>query len=308
MNRAEFEKLRFAYADGELDELLVAEVEAYLRSSPEARALVEADTMLKESLARGFSRDRLPDGFAQRAFARLEADDSAARQASWSRRIIPLGTITAAAACLALWLALPLGDHHPTPPASSGSNVSLAQLIEGVHYGCVRAGAGHHCADLPRNNLDAIRSQMSEKLGLAVFVPDLSTHGCRFQTANYCGLPGRDGAHLIYAKDRPSLSLSVMTLQAMGDQFPAASETQYRGRSYFTLAARETAIVAWDHRDVTYVLCAPVEQQNLLEMAHPVRLAMAAEGPVRGAGPVIRLAAMGWNPHQRLPMTMPGPR
>jgi anti-sigma factor RsiW len=303
MNRAEFEKLRFAYADGELDEHLIAEMDAYLRSSPEARALIEADRLLRESLARGFAHDRLPEGFASQAFARLGEADYDARGVFRSRWMIPLGAITAAAACLALWLALPLGGRASGELASSSADAPLIEMIEETHFGCVAKGLGHQCADLPRDDLEAIRTRMSEKLGMTVLVPDLSGQGCSFQTANYCGLPGRRGAHLIYSKDRQGLCLSVMTVEDMGDRFPDASRTLYHGRRYYALADRRASVVAWNQGGATYVLCAAVEREDLLELADPVRLAMAGDGPAREREPVVRLAAVSWSPQAHLPMT-----
>jgi anti-sigma factor RsiW len=291
MNQKEFEKLKFSYADGELDPQQAAEVEAYLKTSPEARALVEADRQLKASLARSFAKEAVPPGLAHRAFAQLE--DKASSRRPWARRIVPLGIVTAAAACVVIWVAVP----EARQPKASGAEVHLAGMIEELHLGCSAAGRNHHCEDLPAGDLDTIRRVMSEKLQLAVLAPDLSSKGCAFESANYCSFPDHRGAHLIYVKDSSRIPLSVMTVDSMGGEMPCRCKKPYHGHAYFALHGERTNVVAWDHNGATYVICAELDEADLLEMAEPVRLALCGQdsGPSSSyAVSTIRLA-MGAN-------------
>lgn len=292
MNRAVFERLRFAYVDGELDAQQAAEVEALLRSSPEARALVEADRYLKALLARSLASEMLPPGFAHRAFARLEWAPAAGR--SWATGIIPLGVITAAAACLALWFAMPAWRQAAPPPGQA----QMAGMIERLHFGCAAEGKGHHCKDLPADDLEAIRRIMSENLHMPVLAPDFADQGCVFESANYCSLPSHRGAHLIYLADGPRLPLSVMTVDALSDELPRDSKRALHGQPYYVLQGEATRVLAWDHDGVTYLLCAQLDERRLLALAEPVRLALFREirrSPFGGTPPLrLAVAGIGW--------------
>ena len=171
----------------------------------------------------------------------------------------------------------------------------MAGMIERLHFGCAAEGKAHHCKDLPADDLEAIRRIMSQNLHMPVLVPDFTGQGCVFESANYCSLPSHRGAHLIYLADGRQMPLSVMTVDALGDEIPRDSRRAFHGRPYYLLEGDRARVLAWNHDGVTYLLCAQLDEDRLLALAEPVRLALSGEEhrPVIGYQGPVRLAAAG---------------
>ena len=128
----------------------------------------------------------------------------------------------------------------------------MAGMIERLHFGCAAAGKAHHCKDLPADDLQAIRRIMSENPHMPVLAPDFADEGCLFESANYCSFPSHRGVHLIYLADDRRLPLSVMTVDALGDEMPRDSRRAFHGRPYYLLHGETTKVLAWDYDGVTY--------------------------------------------------------
>ena len=300
MNCNEFEARCLAYLDGELEADLAAQAEAHVESCATCRGVLESDRRLKASLARVFSRGTLPTGFADRAFAAL--DRRVPVRDKRASRVIGVGLITAAAACLILWIGYPAGapTSDPLRLASERFPNELAKAIEKLHVGCTAMGDGHHCKVLPRNDLKIIRDRMTDELEFAVMAPDWTSRGLDFVGADYCRLLGARVAHLVYKTMPDDLSLSMISVGSMRDRFECCERKEHKGRPYHAVRTGDGSIVAWHaDSDATYILCARLDPESLLKLAEPVRVALEgalAEPGHPGRDPAERflLASMGW--------------
>jgi anti-sigma factor RsiW len=130
-HRRPFPELLAAYADGELDEVRRAEVEAWLSSHPSARQLLEAQLRLSRQNRRLWRTTVPPnpgEGVWARVFGRVQdeldsppapAAATPVRSRRW-RILIPTLS-TAAAAVIALYLGLPDGGGAPSPTMDRAS-------------------------------------------------------------------------------------------------------------------------------------------------------------------------------------------
>ena len=300
MNCNEFSEQSLAYLDGELEADLAAQAEVHVESCENCRRVLESDRRLKASLARVFSRGALPAGFADRAFDALDRREPARDKRASG--VIAVGLITAAAACLILWIGYPAGapTSEPLRPVSERVPKEIASAVEKLHVGCTAMGDRHHCEVLPRNDLMVIRERMTDELKFAVMAPDWTSRGLDFVGADYCRLMGARVAHLVYKKTPDDLSLSMISVGSMRDRFECCEKKEHKGRPYHVVEAGDWSIVVWHaDSDATYILCAPLDQESLLRLAEPIRVALEGAivepGHPRG-GPAERflLASMGW--------------
>lgn len=307
MNCEEFNESCLAYLDGELDSVRTAQAQAHARSCDNCRAVLEADRRLKASLARVFSRTPLPAGLAQRVFPAIEEgasvrDDRAAGD-GWAARVIPLGLITAAAACLMLWIGYPhlASQNAATDRPLAQGPLQLASAIQELHRGCSGMGPKHHCSQLPRHNMGILARRMSDELKLEIVALPEMADGLSFVGADYCRLMGARVAHLIYEKTPGRTPLSVISVASLRDRFRCCRDTERNGKHYNVVEIDGTAIVAWHEKErATYILCASMSPDRLLALAEPVRIALnAAPTPEFPAAirsrQTYRLASIGWN-------------
>lgn len=313
MNCDEFNESCLAYLDGELDSVQAAQAQAHVRSCDNCRAVQEADQRLKASLARVFSRTPLPAGLAQRVFPAIDdgaparddwtAGDVRAAPDVWAARVIPLGLITAAAACLMLWIGYP---HLASPNAAidrplAQGPLQLVSAIQELHRGCSQMGHKHHCSQLPRHNMGTLTRRMSDELELEIVALPEMADGLSFVGADYCRLMGARVAHLMYEKTPDRTPLSVISVASFRDRFRCCQDTERHGKHYNVIETGGTAIVAWHEQEqATYILCARMSSDQLLALAEPVRIALntgpTPEFPAEiGWGQTNRLASIGWN-------------
>lgn len=141
------------------------------------------------------------------------------RQGGW--RLPPwVGYAAAAVVLLAVGLIsiqmIGTDTPSPGPTVAGGLPVSFISDLVKTHDRCCNF-ANHHTIDAPRDDIDAIREDLEDRLGKPVWVFDATADGWHFRGAAICRVADRRSAHLLY--DRPSngQTLSVISVPYEGN-------------------------------------------------------------------------------------------
>ncbi len=279
-----------AFADDELDVERNLEVLEHLNMCPDcAQRAVDIPT-LKRALRRIWPDGPVPQPLLHRVRAALpaEGDSEPIESAPRSPKAKPepmhrlkaglrrfrLTVPLAMAASLAL--AVTVGRLWPSPNPQPGTatlvTARAASDIRKQHQHCVTHRClRHHDQSLSRE-LPVIARRLSERLGLAVMVPDLAAQGFELVGADRCGIQGRPGAHVLYQTPSDGVMLSAFTTGRMAELRPDGL-TNIGDRRYFVGTKDDLAVVAWHAQAETYVLCGPIRNSRLLAIAGQIRTA-----------------------------------
>lgn len=317
MNCEDVRELIFAFADDALPEEQREPVAAHVQTCAACAARVEAQRRMRAAVGRVVASERAPASLRTAVLLAIEQGDPASSVAVDARRPstpreaparrergpgpdyvfaisgwLRHGRRYALAATIAL--AALVGVYFVRSPRagtggkdSGGGGVAadvvaaqFASDVAALHAHCVPEGTKHHHAGLPRE-LGALAAAMSRHLGFRVLAPDLRPLGMDFAGADYCRLPKRDGAHLLYLCSRHEQApISVFSVRR--DKELAALKTeQVDGQDYVVLAADKTNILAWKDGDAVYVTCGTCPRARIVAVAERARASV-----VRGRSPL----------------------
>lgn len=268
MTRDDWRQHLAAYADGELDGHLRAQVEAELANDPVAREQVERWRSLRRSANRGLRNVRAPGGFERTIRSSLAAERDRRR----ARTYRLYAGVMLAAACLfavvALRLALWAGTTTAPQPISLTPS-AFTSVFTAQRDGTPVAGAAF-VSDDERKAADQLRKQMRT----SVAVPDLHDNGYTLRGVWTVAL-GSDiqAAHAFYQQEKDAARyVSVFTVTpaielrqcSAGESAPPARLKNFQVGDHDGIS-----VVKWDEGDTTYALCGPVEGE-LQRLVMPV--------------------------------------
>ncbi|MCC7294017.1 MAG: hypothetical protein IT449_18300 [Phycisphaerales bacterium] len=294
----EFRKFAGAFADGELDTVRNLDALDHLKMCAQCTRGVDGIHALKRALASTSRHEEAPPAVRQRVLRTLglsdvpaeatpaESDPTAppgrriaaaqgaksaappVRQpASPARRLRALGIAAALLLAVAAWRYWPL---RPSPMPGAGSFVAGRQVadLRALHLAGAAEPSKHVDLALPRSPVEAGRA-LGDKLGLAVLVPNLATHGFEFVGAETCEVRGTPAAHALYRASATGDVLSIFTLQRGCDLRPS-DFVRVGNRTYYVCnsdAENRLSVVAWSQGEQTYLWCARWCINSMIQMA-----------------------------------------
>ena len=139
---------------------------------------------------------------------------------------------------------------------------------------CSMMREAHHAKSLPRD-FPSMRAEMEKKVGHKVLAPDLTAAGYVLQAGCFCGLPSNPGANVIYRDKDGAHLLGIFSVKRVEKLLGSKGRNYLAEKKGFRVCGGCTnSIVSFDEDDVTFVLCAPLKKERLLELAEPFRLAL----------------------------------
>ncbi|MHC4696393.1 MAG: anti-sigma factor family protein [Planctomycetota bacterium] len=287
MNCTQFRSCSGAFADGELDGFLNREAADHIGLCPDCALHVEGIHRLKSALKRTLDGGPAPLRLRNRIIASLETvsatgpvdvDQPPPVLHAGQRYIylVPMSFAAALALTAAVWMSAPRRGALPGRTVDAAAKV--VKDVRAQHRACVaRRGTNHHDPSLSRDPA-TIAERLSERLGLAVIAPDLSDDEFELLGADRCGIPGHNGAHVLYRSSSTGATLSVYTVESVADMKPnTASLTG--DCMYFTATEAAPAVLAWHEAEQTYISCGDVGRTRILDMMGRVRVGRGPPAP-----------------------------
>jgi hypothetical protein len=223
-----------ALADGTIDPARRGEVEAWIASSPELRALYERERRAVEIVHRARATDRAPAALR----ARIEAQRPSPRERN-RRRLVYGGALAGAVAAVILALALIVPSGTP-----GGPSVSDAAAL------ALRGPVAAAPAPDPRFPTARLKQDVQE-----VYFPNWAkafgwhATGMRVDTIN-----GRQATTVYYEWHGKRVAYTIVSAPAL--KLPAATVTNLNGTEFRTFTVDGRTVVTWRRNDHTCVLSA----------------------------------------------------
>lgn len=221
-----------ALADGTLDRARRGEVEAWVASSPELRALYERERRAVEILHRARATDRAPAALR----ARIESERPSPRVRN-RRRFAYGGALAGAIAAVVLALALIVPSGTPGAPSVSQA---AALAILGPH-------AGPPIPD-PKHPASRLKQDVQE-----VYFPNWAkAFGWRASGMRVDQINGRQATTVFYELHGRQVAYTIISAPALKQ--PAGSVSTLHGTELRTLTLDGRWVVTWRRNDHTCVL------------------------------------------------------
>ncbi len=272
-----------AYVDGQLDSARRIEVETWLAEDEEAARRVDAyraQNAALHSLFDSVLREPADSRFAdlgERLGQRLDAASAPRRwwsQPGWQRMAASVAFV--AAGLGAGWLGH--GQMAPLPVAQAPAPAPAAPTLQAFAEEATQAHSFYANSrfevEMGADNQDALNNWLSERLGRAVFAPDLGGIGYRLIGGR--SLPAEGGAVAQYMYETGGgtrLTLFVGTPKA--DQQAAFSFVKHG----------EIASFYWAEGVLTYALAGRFERDQLMTIAQAVHQKLKSGPAPRPAAP-----------------------
>lgn len=283
MDCRKIRKYLYAFADGQLDVKENCELLDHLKMCPACTRVVDEHQALRKALGRMVGSIPVPAGLASSVRKQFVAKRPVRRSGYDWRRVVPAAVIAAACALFATHTAWQFFRPGPsmrfTAPPKLGKR--LARLVVGLHNRCCFQRDGHHRSDLSLN-VDSLDNEISEHIArhcgceLLAYAPDLSAHGYRVESANFCGIKGAPlGGHIVYAHDDNSSMFSVMSVpnfswaQQCGQDAP--DDSKWFKESVTQPGGPRLQVLAWREGDNAYFFCGLESHDKMLEMVVEVQ-------------------------------------
>ncbi|MFQ5463714.1 MAG: anti-sigma factor family protein [Phycisphaerae bacterium] len=171
----------------------------------------------------------------------------------WSRGNAMLAMAAAVIFCMGILELWSGSSQAPFPPNTVEAGTVAAARKQ--HAQCSGQGPNHHDPSLPRDLRGAAKG-LSEKLGLHVKAPDLSSLGFDFVGAGACGLSGTPGAHILYKSEKYGSMFSLFTVARIKDlSLQKGTRIGARG-CLIEMGNHEAAVVIWHEGRQSYIGCA----------------------------------------------------
>lgn len=292
MNCRGVRKFLYAFADDQLGVKANCEVLDHLKMCPACSRLVEEHQTLRRAIGRTLAEVQVPHSLHSRVAGALSpaAASPSRRTFAWTLQA-PRHRATAIAAALLLlvgatWIGASLLRKAPPPAVSpvvvEGGQIA-ASLVADIHVSHASLGPAHHRSDLPSTLAEvgpAISRHFEDRL--AVAVPDLSSYGYVFESANFCGVRKADcteGGHVIYASTEDQTRLSFFVVPRF-DRFDhcngqrSVEPEAYREYEVDQASGVSLSVLAWHRDETTFVCVGSVDINRMKAMVGAVRTAM----------------------------------
>jgi len=278
MTPAELNKYLAIYADGEVDPAFRRAVEEHLAAHPEDWEIVERWRALRRTVRRTIDSTPVPTGLGERLRAAIAAEaatDGAAAVSSTRtaasrrphRRAWWMGLSGLAAAVMVAAFTL-------WPSDAAGNTVEVRQFAD-VYLTCAMLGCDkYELCNAPGCDCG---SRLRKECGFDCRMADMSPCG-RYKVGGGCPCASSAKvriAHVFFRPEEPNapvMSLFATERPVRVVQNGRASGKCNTTRAYQTAQYQRVAAVAWQEGERTYVLCAEVEPQRLVQMADAIKL------------------------------------
>ncbi len=237
-----------AYVDGELDETLRAEVEAWLAENPNDAARVHAYRAQNASLHELFGpvlEEPLPEALSE------------SLRTPPRRRPMPRWMKMAAAFALFAVGGLTGWGLHGLQPDAGSSEKKLASHAVGAHL--VYVSEVRHPVEVGADQESHLVAWLSKRLGQAVKTPQLGAAGYTLVGGRLLPDDGRPAAQFMY-EDAGGNRLTIYVCTAKGDEDTAFRFVEDRGVSAFY----------WVDAPLSYALTGKMPREELLTLARSV--------------------------------------
>lgn len=287
MNCKQVRQYLYAFADGQIDVRANCEVLDHLKMCPSCSEIVGEQQALRESIARSARRIKAPAALESKiklAILSGASPDSVHRRGSGRG----VARLLALAACLAFsviaawqygtsrggrWSAL-AGDSLAIANASR----DVASSIVVRHNKCaVRCEKQAHQSETLPTSASDLPAAVCGQLGQQVFAvaPDLTPFHYEFESANICRIQGEqavNAAHFMYVNFQFGTRLSLFSIprwQGIDIAREATRENPFI--SDWPGCENNLSVVAWHDAQTTYILCGPLDSEDMLEVAELVQ-------------------------------------
>lgn len=292
MNCNDARKHLHPFADGELPAPQSEAVSKHIAECPQCEQSVRDQKALRAVVCKVIEREPVPEELKSKINAAVmgavpvSAPSVGGGVFSTRLRAYSMAACILLVAGLFLWRS---AWQPGTPPG--GVNIrekadavpQFARMVSDVHDMCCAHGPNHHAKSLPTKLAalePAICSHFHNKI--KALAPDLTSHGYRFESANYCGVqeaPEAAGGHLIYAHETKPVRLSFFSIpqwDELGGCMTACSEAAgCRQCEVPQKDGKSLAILTWTKNGTTYVCCGAEPVSVIASMFSQARLAMA---------------------------------
>ncbi|MCA9254223.1 MAG: zf-HC2 domain-containing protein [Phycisphaerales bacterium] len=305
MNCHQFRKYLFAFADGQIDIKSNCDLLDHLKMCERCSRIVDQQQTLKALLVASAMRSRVPAGLEARIRAAIEPPARSKKKAAnalsllGNRRVL---RVTALAACVVivftgLWFAGLIGPgaslRDGRAIASGAYDAEDADIkmrsVVVQHNKCVERCNEqiHQLSGLSGDRETAVR-ELGERLGeqVAIAAPDLSGFGYEFESAAVCS-PSRDihgaTAHFMYVNHAYGTRLSFFSVPHWGAADALLADKTFRDPFAYTPAGncQSQSVVAWNSGTTTYLVCAPINQEDLVQMIREFAISLPGEVSTR---------------------------
>jgi anti-sigma factor RsiW len=234
----DMDALLVAYADGELDETSVAEVEAYLAANPAAQRTLAIYRETAALLRAAFPESRYSSG-KEPVFERPVA--------AVRKRRLPRHTWAVAASLAMGMIGYAAGAFWPGVIESRRDRM----LDEVAEYHSIYSRETVHLVEVPATQEDHLKAWLGKRVNASLVIPNFSQAGLTFAGGRLVVLYGEPVAELMYT--RPTgLPIAFCILSHVGQ--PSTITVQQRGdlnlatwndgsHSYFVVGAADQATI-----------------------------------------------------------------
>ena len=173
--------------------------------------------------------------------------------------------------------------HEPVPRKPTTSRRALGTAVLVLASGAANAGEQHpYAADAWWQVTDWLGedSRLGEQVAIAA--PDLSGFGYEFESAAVCS-PSRDihgaTAHFMYVNHAYGTRLSFFSVPHWGAADALLADKTFRDPFAYTPAGncQSQSVVAWNSGTTTYLVCAPINQEDLVQMIREFAISLPGE-------------------------------
>jgi len=269
MEHEEASRQLFAFLDGELTPAQQLVLVKHLAACPFCRRRLEYEASVKALVAEKAGRQVAPPGLRQQIITKIE--ELEARPSLWQRLNAPVSVrplFGLGLAALLMIVAL-----IPAFLLYSGTGGGRAAPV------FEQLASKHAVFGTERNALEVaggaaeIAAWYTGKGDLAFTVPQPA--GLELLGARLSDLHHARALQLIYESKRQYVSLFLF--KSLDEDFPASRRQTYDGEDFYTGSWEGYNIVLWRLGEMGYALVAHLERDQLLEMAHEIRMEMMGQ-------------------------------
>jgi anti-sigma factor RsiW len=252
----DMDALLVAYADGELDPAKVAEVEAWLATTPAAQQTLAMYRETASLLRAAFPEIRdavIPAALQGGALtgAALKADGTA----SWRRRRLPPTAWAVAAGVVMSIIGYGTGAIWPDLISSERSRM----LSEVAEYHSIYSRETVHLVEVPAAQSEHLKAWLGKRVNGTLVIPDFKAAGLTFAGGRLVVLDGEPVAELMYTREH-GLPIAFCVLSHGGKADAVAVER--RG---------ELNLATWDDGAHSYIVVGEADAAMIRQLATMAR-------------------------------------
>jgi anti-sigma factor RsiW len=237
----EMDVLLVAYADGELDQSDVAEIEAYIAANPAAQRML---SVYRETAA------LLRSAFPAEAQADFKAIEALANPPG-RHALLPRYVWAVAATLVAGMFGYTAGAIWPDLIRSERDRM----LSEVAKYHSVYSRETVHLVEVPATQSEHLKAWLGKRVNGTLIIPDFKGAGLTFAGGRLVVLDGEPVAELMYTRDN-GLPIALYILAHAGK--PGAVTVEQRG---------DINLATWDDGSHSYIVVGEAASNLIRELA-----------------------------------------